>query len=122
MYNMIQRMSVFFFCAVFASVFVLPVSTQAQQDFFGTLQQNLPPSTNTQGEITPQQGTSEKVVTTSTPIVDVSSSYQAYDAGQDQMSGYIAGGAAILAVLAVAFALGFVLTHHHSSSEENSQH
>lgn len=119
---MIRRMSVFFFCAVFASVFALPVFAQVQGDFFGTLQQNLPPSTSTQGQVVPEQGTSERVIATSTPVVDVSSSYQAYDAGQDQVSGYIAGGAAVLAVLAVAFALGFVLTHHHSPSEENSRH
>lgn len=99
----------------------LPVSAQSEGEFFGTLKQNLPQSANTENTNIPQAGKADTVIATSVLPVDASSSYEVYNAGQDHLSGYIAGGAAVFAALAVAFALGFVLTHHHHSSEDNSQ-
>lgn len=116
---MIRRNVFAIFFAVAMCAFALPVFAQSEGEFFGTLQQNLPESVNRPNVAAPQAGKAETVIVTSTAPVDASSSYGVYDAGQDRWSGYIAGAAAVFAALAVAFALGFVLTHRHNSSEEN---
>ena len=95
----------------------LPVFAQSEGEFYNALQDNLPRTTSSQPQTVPQAGTSERVIVSSTPTVDATSTYGAYNAGQDQMSGYLAAGAAVVAALIIAFALGFVLTHPHHSTE-----
>lgn len=92
---------------------------QTRADFFDTLQDNLPKPTSTDQGPTPQSGTSETVITSTTPPINSTATYGAYNAGQDHMSGYLAGVAAVVAALAVAFALGFILTHNHNASEQD---
>jgi hypothetical protein len=101
-----------------ASAFAFPVFAQNEGDFFGALQDHLPQSTSTINQVLPTPGMAETVITSSTPNVDVSSSYQAYNAGRDHVGGYIAGGAVVIAVLAIVFVLGFLLTHHHASEQD----
>lgn len=104
--------------AVCSVAISMPCFAQSGTDFFDSLQKNLPGSTSTADRVSPQQGSSETVVTTSSEIGSVVP-YGAYDAGQDQWSGYIAGFAAVAAALVVAFALGFMLTHHHASEDQS---
>lgn len=100
----------------------LPAQAQNSADFFDSLQGNLSKPTSTDQGPVPQSGTSETVITTTTAPVNSTATYNAYDAGQDHMSGYLAGVAAVVAALAVAFALGFILTHHqHAPDNDQSQ-
>jgi hypothetical protein len=103
---------------VLFGVCALPVFAQSEGEFYNALQDNLPRTTSSQSQPVPEPGAAERVTVSSTPSIDVTSSYQAYNAGQDQMSGYLAAGAAVLAALVVAFVLGFILTHHHPSSND----
>lgn len=97
--------------------FAFPAFAQSEGEFYNALQDNLPRTTSSQNQPAPVGGTAERVVVPSTPAVDATATYGAYNAGQDQMSGYLAAGAAVIAALIVAFALGFVLTHNHHSTE-----
>lgn len=119
---MLKRILVGLSCSVVLMMTATSVFAQAEPDFFGALQDNLPRATSTGAGSLPPRGKAETVIVTSTPSV-ATSSYGAYDAGQDKLSGYVAGMAAAVAALVVAFALGFLLTHpHSSSSDEHNQH
>jgi hypothetical protein len=107
-----------FVCAMLFVALALPAFAQSEGDFFNALQQNLPRSKDSAN--VPLSGAAETVITTSTPSADVFSSYKIYDAGRDDISGYIAGGAAIFGAFAIALALGFVLTHRHKSPEDGT--
>lgn len=111
----------FLIAVAFVFFGAIPCFAQSGTDFFDALQKNLPQATSTSDMAIPAQGSADTVVTTSSaPLGDVTS-YGAYDAGQDQWSGYVAGFAAVVAALLVAFALGFMLTHHHPSTDDQSQ-
>lgn len=107
-------------CIILLGGFAGPAFAQSEGDFFGELKQNLPDSGIESGQRIPASGEAETVITTSSLPVDVSSSYQAYDAGRDHVSGYVAGVAAVLGALVLAFVIGFVINHNHSSSEDQT--
>jgi hypothetical protein len=96
----------------------LPAFAQSEGEFYNALQDHLPRATGTQDQGAPIPGSAERVNVSSTPSADVTSSYLAYDAGKDWMSGYLAAGAAVVAVLIVGFVIGFVVTHQHHSSND----